>query len=98
MLHKWLKRTLLSIFLVVALSQWGLGVYFAASAPTIPDYSHGAIYPKRIHQSTVYLTRTEANCYNDRIFYLGFLSGAPIIFYEVLAQRGRSKKKQIDGS
>jgi len=92
-----LRRILLGIFILVTLSQWCLGVRFAAKAPTTPDYQRGAIYPVRIHQSVVYITSAESYCYNDWIFIIGWLCGAPVIFYEVLAQRKRSKKPRGEG-
>jgi hypothetical protein len=58
-----------------------MGVYFAARAPEMPD--HGAIYPKRIHQSVVYLTQTQSYWYSDRIFDVGFYCGVAVVLGEL---------------
>jgi cytochrome c oxidase assembly protein Cox11 len=91
---KILRRILLSIFVLVAVSQWCLAMYFRAAAPKTPDYGRGAIYPVRIQGSSVYLTRAESYCYNDWVLYIGFVLGMPVIFYEVMAHRKLSQARQ----
>jgi hypothetical protein len=90
--YRWLRGILLAIFVAVVLTQWSLGVYFAARAPTSPDRTRAAIYPVRIHQSTVYITKVQSYWYNDWVFDLGFYSGAPVMLTELLAQRRRRKQ------
>ncbi len=90
-----LRGILLSIFILVTVSQWCLGMYFRAGAPTTPDYDRGAIYSVRIQGSVVYLTRVESFCYNHWIFDIGFFCGAPVILYEVLARRKRSNRAEV---
>jgi hypothetical protein len=91
-----LRRILLLVSTLLVLSQRCLGVYFAAKAPQVPDHAQDAIYPVRIHQSVVYITRAESYYYNDRVLDLSFYLGAPVIIVEILAQIKRSKKRQED--
>jgi hypothetical protein len=93
-----LKRALFSIFILLTTSQWCLGVYFAAKAPTAPDRQLDAVYPIRIHQSVVYVTHTESYFYNQWIIYVAVLCGAPVMIYEVLAQRKRFRKRRDEES
>jgi hypothetical protein len=71
-----------------------MGMYLGARAPTAADVNLGAIYPVRIHQSTVYLTRTQTHFYNKWIVDLGFCAGAPIMLYEILRRRKSVKDAQ----
>jgi hypothetical protein len=87
------RRVLIFISMLLMLSQWCLGVYFAAKAPTKPDYRTGTIYPVRIHQSVVYITAAETYYYNDWILALSFYCGAPVVLYELWAQRKRVKER-----
>src|ERR1700722_19553143 len=80
------RTVLVFIFVLVVASQWCLGVYFAAKAPTMPDPSQGVIYPVRIHQSVVYLTREQSSWYNDRVLDVADYSAVTLVLGELLAQ------------
>lgn len=53
------KGSLLATGVLSLLILWTASVYYAALAPTVPHPESGAVFPLRIHQSIVYLTRTE---------------------------------------
>ncbi len=92
-----LRRLLLSISVIVAVSQACLGLYFPATAPRTPDRALGAIYPVRIQGSLVYLTATESYFYNDWMVDISFYCGAPVVLYLLLVQLKRSKKAKAEG-
>jgi hypothetical protein len=94
----YLRGIMLTASVLLALSQWCLGVYFAAKAPSVPNPTEGVVYPSQIHESVVYLTRTESDFYNDRIVDISFYLGAPVVAYLFFARMKESKRQDGDGT
>jgi hypothetical protein len=67
----------------------GSDIYNAASAPTEAHPEYGAVYPVRIHQSTVYLTKTQDYFDNGWLFSVAVVCFAAFIIPEFV-KRWRS--------
>jgi hypothetical protein len=68
---------------------WSASVYYAARAPGVPHPEYGAVYPFRIHQSIVYLTRRETYFANGWLMAIATTSYVIVIVPEVI-KRWRS--------
>ena len=65
---------LLVIGTISLLILWTADVYYAVRAPTLPHPEYGAVYPHRIHQSIVYLTRRETYFANGWLMAIACIS------------------------
>src|SRR5260370_27564309 len=80
---------LVVVFVICLVTLDAASTYYAASAATEAHPEYGAVYPLRIHHSTVYLTKTQHYFANGWLFLVAFACIAAVIIPEFI-KRWRS--------